>query len=179
MCPATGRGYPLPGPAEPDQPSPELIGCDPATRSSRWPSTPSRPHMRRTGNSAWLAFTNPNAAAGSIRILLGEPGLCFCQNALSPHEGSDTPDAAGAALPARRSLNLNPRRPPRGVVRGRPGWFRGFLGVWCVWFRWVRSCWRLVGVVSRYGCGGCVGPGSELGQRPEVSEGVDAGPGPS
>ena len=38
--------------------------------------------MRRTEWEAWLAFTNPNAAAGSIRTLLGEPGRCFCQDLL-------------------------------------------------------------------------------------------------
>ena len=38
--------------------------------------------MRRTEYVAWLAFTNPNAAPVSIRLLLGEPGRCFCEDLL-------------------------------------------------------------------------------------------------
>ena len=38
--------------------------------------------MRRTEWEAWLALPNPNAAWGSIRTLLGEPGRCFCQDLL-------------------------------------------------------------------------------------------------
>ena len=58
--------------------------------------------MRRTGWEAWLAFTNPNAAWGSIRTLLCEPGRCFCQDLFLLTENSVLPPQPAQLFPLGR-----------------------------------------------------------------------------